>query len=133
VLHHLRAGPAPPRSRPLVGGYLFIAVSGLLYVAFGVFASSLTRSQAVSRASSAGSLLIALTIGPGYLSSSTAPELRDPAAGSSRPSTTLQVFQHVDDFTHGVVDTRQTFFYLSGAALALIFSMLGVEAKLLQG
>jgi ABC-2 type transport system permease protein len=44
----------------------------------------------------------------------------------------LQVFHHVDDFTHGVVDTRQVFFYLTGATLALIFSILGVEAKILS-
>jgi ABC-2 type transport system permease protein len=44
----------------------------------------------------------------------------------------LQIFHHVDDFTHGIVDTRQVFFYLTGATLALIFSILGVEAKLLS-
>src|SRR6266540_1396133 len=33
---------------PLIGGYLFIAVSGLFFVALGVFASSLSRNQAVA-------------------------------------------------------------------------------------
>ena len=35
-------------SGPLLGGYLFVAVSGLLFIAVGVFASSLSRNQAVS-------------------------------------------------------------------------------------
>ena len=43
----------------------------------------------------------------------------------------LQIAGHVEDFTHGVVDTRQVFFYLTGAVLALLFSILGVEAKIL--
>jgi ABC-2 type transport system permease protein len=44
-----------------------------------------------------------------------------------------QVFQHLEDFSRGIVDTRQLLFYLSGTILALIFSILGVEAKLLHG
>ena len=45
----------------------------------------------------------------------------------------MQISTHVEDFTHGVVDTRQLFYYLTGSTLALIFSILGVEAKLLNG
>jgi ABC-2 type transport system permease protein len=43
-----------------------------------------------------------------------------------------QVSQHFMDFTRGVVDTRELLFYLSGTVLALIFSILSVEAKLLH-
>src|SRR5829696_33642 len=35
-------------SGPLIGGFLFIAVSGLFFVAIGVFASSVTRNQSVA-------------------------------------------------------------------------------------
>jgi ABC-2 type transport system permease protein len=42
------------------------------------------------------------------------------------------VFEHLGDFTRGVVDTRQLLFYGSGTALALIFSILSVEAKLIH-
>src|SRR3954469_1834361 len=45
-------------SGPLVGGYLFIAVSGLLFIAIGILASTLTRSQAV-----AGILTFTLLLG----------------------------------------------------------------------
>jgi len=131
VLHHYARDPRLLDPGPLVGGYLFIAVSGLLYVAVGIFASSLTRSQAVAGIV-CWILLIALTIGLNYLSSSSALnyEILRPAKVAID---SLQVFQHLDDFTHGVIDTRQIIFYVSGSALALIFSMLGVEAKLLQG
>ena len=43
-----------------------------------------------------------------------------------------QVFAHRDDFTRGVIDTRQLLFYASGTVFALIFSILSVEAKLLH-
>jgi ABC-2 type transport system permease protein len=43
-----------------------------------------------------------------------------------------QIQQHYQDFTRGVVDTRELLFYISGTVLALIFSILSVEAKLLH-
>jgi ABC-2 type transport system permease protein len=38
----------------------------------------------------------------------------------------------MEDFTHGVIDTRQVFFYFTGAILTLLLSILGVEAKILN-
>ncbi|MET0262213.1 MAG: ABC transporter permease [Rariglobus sp.] len=115
---------------PLLGGYLFIAVSGLLYVAIGVFTSSLSRNQAVSGIF-AFALLFALTIGLRFVSTLEVMNLEtmEPiraAIGYSNP------FIHLEDFTRGVVDTRQLLFYISGTVLALIFSILGVEAKLIH-
>lgn len=131
ILQHYAKDPRLLDPGPLVGGYLFIAVSGLLYVAVGIFASSLTRSQAVAAIISCV-LLIGLTIG--LKSLATAPMLNGQAFLHFKPAAeSLNVFQHLEDFTHGVIDTRQIIFYFSGATLALIFSILGVEAKLLQG
>lgn len=116
---------------PLLGGYLFIAVSGLLYIAVGIFASSLTRSQAVAGILSF-TILLGLIGGLSYVS-----ELGALGQDFLSPLRTtlegLRIPGHVDDFTHGIVDTRQVFFYLTGAILALLFSILGVEAKILQG
>jgi ABC-2 type transport system permease protein len=115
---------------PLIGGYLFIAVSGLLFVSIGLLASALTRSQAVAGILSF-TVLFGLIFGVRFLGQSNAlnSELFLPARSAID---SLQIIQHVDDFTHGVVDTRQMFFYLTGATLALIFSILGVEAKILN-
>jgi ABC-2 type transport system permease protein len=131
VLHHYARDARLLDPGPLIGGYLFIAVSGLLYIAVGIFASSLTRSQAVAGIF-CWILLIALTFGFGYLSSSSLLNY-DGLQRAKTAVDSLLVFQHLEDFTHGVIDTRQILFYVSGSALALIFSMLGVEAKLLQG
>jgi ABC-2 type transport system permease protein len=115
---------------PLIGGYLFIAVSGLFFIAIGVFASSLTRNQSV-----AGILgcvmLAALILGGNALSDS--PWLdQDVLRVAKHAIDYSHVFAHRDDFTRGVIDTRELLFYLSGTVLALIFSILGVEAKLLH-
>jgi gliding motility-associated transport system permease protein len=115
---------------PIIGGYLFIAISGLLFIAIGIFASSLSRNQAIAGILSFV-MLLALIVGTNYLAS--APWL---ATDLLRPVKSVvdyaQVFRHLGDFTRGVVDFRQLLFYISGTVLALIFSILGVEAKLLH-
>ena len=115
---------------PLFGGYLFIAVSGLFFVALGVFASALTRNQTV-----AGILcfvfLLLLIGGVNYLAGVAWLD-RDFLHPVKEAVIYASVITHRDDFTRGVVDGRQLLFYLSGTVLALIFSILGVEAKLLH-
>lgn len=115
---------------PLIGGYIFIAVSGLLFIAIGIFASSLARNQAVAGLISL-TLLFILIVGFKFLPS--ADFLNDGAWHSVKAAADhVQVFQHQADFTRGVVDTRQLLFYLSGTVVMLIFSVLGVEVKLLH-
>ena len=117
-------------SGPLIGGYLFVAVSGLLFIAVGILASALTRSQAVAGILSF-TLLLGLIGGLSYVSELGAlnQELLSPFRTTLEG---LRIPSHVDDFTHGIVDTCQVFFYLTGAILALLFSILGVEAKILN-
>jgi len=115
---------------PLFGGYLFIAVSGLLYVALGVFASSLSRNQAVAGILSF-TLLFAVIIGLRFVSTLEVLNLESMEALKAAVEYSM-VFRHLEDFTRGVVDTRQLLFYLSGTVLALIFSIIGVEAKLIH-
>jgi ABC-2 type transport system permease protein len=76
-------------------------------------------------------LLILVILGPRYLGELSA--LNNAVFSPLKNALgSLQIFTHVDDFTHGVIDTRQLFYYLTGSTLALIFSILGVEAKLLN-
>jgi len=115
---------------PLLGGYLFIAVSGLLYVAVGVFASSLTRNQAVAGIFSFV-MVFGLILGIRFIGTREA--LNMDSLQSLRALVDYSnAARHLEDFTRGVVDTRQILFYVSGTVLALIFSILGVEAKLIH-
>jgi ABC-2 type transport system permease protein len=115
---------------PLLGGFLFIAVSGLLFVSIGVLASSVTRNQSVAGIISCVALA-SLILGGNALSDSVWLE-----QGLFQPVKSLidyaHVFAHRDDFARGVIDVRHLLFYASGTALALIFSILSVEAKLLH-
>ena len=115
---------------PVFGGFLFIAVSGLFFVAIGVFASSVTRNQSVAGIVSCV-ILAALILGGHFLSDSVWLD-----QGLLRPAKAAldygHIFIHRDDFTRGVIDTRHLLFYLRGTVLALIFSILSVEAKLLH-
>ncbi len=115
---------------PLAGGFLFIAISGLFFVAIGVFASSLTRNQSVAGIL-ACVMLATLIIGGNALSDSSWVEqgVLQPIKSAIE---TAHVFAHRDDFTRGVIDTRHLLFYVSGTVLTLIFSILSVEAKLLH-
>jgi ABC-2 type transport system permease protein len=117
-------------SGPLLGGFLFIAISGLFFVAIGVFASSVTSNQSV--AGILGCVMLAtLILGGNALSDSAWLE-----QGVLKPAKSVieyaHVFGHRDDFARGVLDTRHLLFYFSGTVLALIFSILSVEAKLLH-
>lgn len=115
---------------PLIGGYTFIAVSGLFFVALGVFASSLTRNQSV--AAILGCVMLGLLIlGGNALTDSTwlDQDMFQPLKTALEYS---HVFTHRDDFTRGIVDARHLLFYVSGTVVTLIFSILGVEAKLLH-
>jgi ABC-2 type transport system permease protein len=125
------AGPAQRLDLgPLLGGYLFIAVSGTLFVSLGILASALTRNQAVAGIL-AFVLLLALVIGTRF--ASTLQILKLEHLSTLRAGIDyLQIFTHLEDFTRGVIDTRQVLYYLSGTTLALILGILGVEAKQLH-
>ncbi len=117
---------------PLAGGYVFVAVSGLLFIAIGVLASALARNQAV-----AGFLcffmLSGLIWGDNFLARDATLLNREALHPIKAAVDYAWIFRHYEDFTRGVVDARQVIFYITGTVLALIFSILSVEAKQLQG
>ncbi len=115
---------------PLAGGYIFVAVSGLLFIAIGVLASSFSRNQAVAGILSF-TILFGLIFGLNFLAQASWLN-RDVWRPLKEAVEYAQISAHYEDFTRGVIDTRQLLFYLSGTVLALIFSILGVEAKLLH-
>jgi len=112
---------------PLIGGYVFVALSGLLYVAIGIFASALTRKQLVAA-------LIAFVLNGvftlGFIS------LNDVAAMNAEPNGLLQavaehvnVFQHAEDFVTGVIDSRAFVLYLSLTGVFLFLGVLALDAR----
>lgn len=111
----------------LIGSLTFILLSGLLYIAIGIFTSSITRSQLVAGLLSFALLFIVL-IGGKIVTEyplwtlpwqGLFPDLED----------YLQGFRHLEDFSRGVIDTRPFLFYTSFALLFLTISGLVVKAK----
>lgn len=111
----------------LRGGYSFVALSGCLYIAIGLFASSLTRSQLVAGMLSFSMLFVLIISGQVLMNM----PLLD---GFSIPWLADQIdyirtFKHLEDFSRGVIDTRPFFLYLSTAFLFLGMTTLVVESK----
>lgn len=127
ILQKFAGAPQSIDLGPLVGGYLFIAISGAFFVAIGILASALTRNQAVAGIL-AFVLLLVLVIGTRFAGTLEVLKL-DSMTNVRAVVDYLQTFTHLEDFTRGVIDTRQIVYYVSGSVLALIFSVLGVEAK----
>jgi ABC-2 type transport system permease protein len=108
----------------LAGGYLFVAVSGLLLISIGIFCSSLTRTQLV-----AGMLtfccLFVVILGAGLLKLQS---LEYPG-WLEVPLAYVDIVKHHNDYVSGIIDTRPLFLYVSNALLLLGLSVLVVESK----
>lgn len=128
MLYYFAREPRLLAPGPLFGGYFFIFLSGSLFIAIGIFASSLTRNQLVAGILSF-SLLFGIIVGSRYLIDlSTAGMQYLPISKTGLDY--LQVFQHAEDFSRGIVDTRPIFLYVSGSALFLVLSILTIESKI---
>ncbi len=111
----------------VTGSLLFIALSGFLFIAIGIFSSCLTRSQLVAGMLTFTALFAAIVGGSQIEGltqySADMNSWLQPLAGY------LQVFQHLDDFSRGIIDTRPFFYYISTGSLVLGLATLVIEAK----
>lgn len=114
-------------SASLRGGYLFLATSGMLFIAIGIFASSVTRSQLVAGMLSFTTLFVVIV--GGQQLASIAENAGNLTTWIDATVNYLQIFQHLDDFSRGIIDTRPFIYYTSTAALLLGLSTLVIEAK----
>ncbi len=112
---------------PILGSLTFIAISGILFVSIGIFASSMTRSQLVAGMFTF-TTLFAVIIG-GQLIGNMAKESIDLSGWVGEIANYLQIFSHLDDFARGIIDTRPFFYYTSMGALLLGMTKLAIEAK----
>lgn len=112
---------------PLAGSFLFIATSGILFISIGIFASSVTRSQLVAGMLSF-TMLFVVIIG-GQQINNIADSGGDLASWMTNTVNYLQIFEHLDDFSRGIIDTRPFVYYASTGFLLLALSTLIIEAK----
>lgn len=112
---------------PLAGSFLFLATSGILFISIGIFSSSVTRSQLVAGMLSF-TMLFVVIIG-GQQMSNVADAGGDLSSWMVATVNYLQIFEHLDDFSRGIIDTRPFFYYASTGFLLLGLSTLVIEAK----
>mgnify|MGYP000011747766 CR=1 FL=1 len=107
----------------LAGAMAGVLLLGMLYVAIGCLASALTRSQVVAAMLSFVTGL-AIFLG-GYLAYAVPPQLGWPHAVLSQ----MNIYQHLQDLSRGVVDSRAVVFCLSTTFLFLFLTLRAVESR----
>jgi len=111
----------------LTGGVLFVAVSGAMYIAAGIFASSLTRSQFVA-AMLCFAILFIVILGEQLLFTYSGTQIV--VADRWQPILDyFRTFRHLEDFSRGIVDTRPFVLYFSSAIVMLGIAVVVVERK----
>ena len=106
---------------PVASGYLGVLGVGALFLAVGVFASSLARNQIVAALATFAMLMAFFSFGmlEGLFET---PWLKD-ALGY------MNLWQHMEDFSRGIVDSRRLVFYASATLLFLFLASRSLEAK----
>jgi ABC-2 type transport system permease protein len=110
---------------PVLAGYLGTLGIGAMFLAVGVLASALTRSQIVAALLSLGANF-ALFLVPifSYLG---------PTAGSDSVLGYMNLWSQMEDFGRGIVDSRWLVYYASVTAFALFAAVQALQARRWRG
>jgi ABC-2 type transport system permease protein len=106
---------------PVLGGYLGTIGIGALFLAVGIFASAMTKSQLVA-AIVTFALVFTLAM-LGLLENIFNGDLAHQAFGY------ISLFNHMDDFSKGIVDTRRLLYYVSGIVFFLFLTGRALEER----
>lgn len=111
-----------PDYSTIFSGYLGVLLVCSLFLAVGIFCSSLTRSQVVS-AVSAATILFIITILPWWVASSTS------IVGFWRNAVEQGVFNRYVDFSKGVIDTGNLIFFIVATGVFLFLTVKVLESR----
>ena len=109
---------------PLLTGYLGLLLMGGMFVAVGLFASSLTENQIVAAIVTFGILLSFWIVGwtADFAGGGLGAVLRH-----------LSIIEHNDTFAKGVLDTKDIIYYLDFTLLALFLASRSLESRRWNG
>lgn len=104
----------------VAAGYVGIALIGAYFIAIGVFASTLAKNQIVAAILTFAMLIPLFSAG-----------LFQSGADPARQNVVdyLNMWDHMDEFARGVVDSRRLVYYLSGMAFFLFLSSVVLASK----
>lgn len=100
---------------------LAVLLLGAFFLAVGTFASSLSKNQIIAAILSFVLLIVIFSMGL-LQSLANDPKWRDLLGY-------LNLWDHMDEFARGVVDTRRVVYYLTSAALFLFLAQSSLEVK----
>jgi ABC-2 type transport system permease protein len=113
---------AHPDVGPIFSGYLGILLVGALFIAVGLFCSSLTRSQIVA-AVAAAAILCLVTMVPWWIGSlATLPTFW-------RGVIDQTVFKRYTDFSKGIIDLGNVVFFLATTGVFLFVTVKVLESR----
>ena len=107
--------------RIVLSSLVAVFLLGAYFLAVGTFASALSKNQIV--AAILGFVLIIVIFSAGLIQSL----VNDP--GLKEAFSYFTIWDHMDDFSRGVVDTRHIVYYVSSAAVFLYLAQATLEAK----
>ena len=103
-------------------GYLGIVLVGALFIAVGLFCSSLTKSQVVAAVASSA-VLFSTTIVPWWVAGKA-------TLGAFWRSVASQcVLRRYEDFSKGVIDTGNLIFFIAATAIFLFLTIKVLESR----
>ncbi len=105
---------------PVAAGYLGIALLGVLFAAIGLLTSALAKNQIVAAVFAFAVLVVLFSVG-----------LLEQLVTTSWLKSVfgyMNLWDHMDDFGRGLVDTRHVVYQLSVAALCLFLATKALEA-----
>ena len=105
---------------PVAAGYVGTLGIGMLLLSVGTFASALTRNQVVAAVVSFTFLFVLFI--PAFLEML----VNDPKWREAFGY--MNLYQHMDEFSKGIVDSRRLLYYLSGTVLFLFLAGRAVDA-----
>jgi ABC-2 type transport system permease protein len=106
---------------PVAASYLAIALLGGYFLSVGIFASTLTKNQIIAAILTFAMLIVIFSAG--LLENLATDPARREMLGY------FNLWEHMDEFTKGVVDSRRVVYYLSGTLFFLFLTVVSVSAK----
>jgi ABC-2 type transport system permease protein len=106
---------------PVVSGYLGIALLGMLFLSIGLLTSALVRNQIVAAILAFAVLVVVFSLGL----------VENLVSGAVTKGILgyMNLWNHMDDFARGIVDTRHLVYTVTLAGLFLFLATKALEAS----
>jgi ABC-2 type transport system permease protein len=107
---------------PVASSYLGVALFGVLYIGVGLFASTLSKNQIIAATIGFAGLVLLFSVG-------LVEQLLVSSSGARAILSHMNLWDHMDTYARGIVDTRHVVYELSLGLLFLFLAAKSLEVK----